>query len=40
MLEPISAAHRYKKPGCDAIAAKGFDIFGNDTMALVPVTVW
>ena len=38
-LELTSAAHTYKKPGRYIIAVKVIDIFGNDTMTLVPVTV-
>ena len=38
-LELISAAHNYAKPGRYTIAVKVIDIFGNDTMTLVPVTV-
>jgi site-specific DNA-methyltransferase (adenine-specific)/adenine-specific DNA-methyltransferase len=38
-LELKSATHRYDKPGRSIIAVKVIDIFGNDTMTLVPVTV-
>jgi SAM-dependent methyltransferase len=38
-LELISATHRYAKPGRYTIAVKVIDIFGNDTMTLVPITV-
>lgn len=38
-LEMTSATHRYTKPGRYTIAIKVIDIFGNDTMTLVPVTV-
>ncbi len=38
-LELISAPHTYPKPGKHTIAVKVIDIFGNDTMTLVPVTV-
>jgi len=38
-LELISAVHRYTKPGRYTIAVKVIDIFGNDTMTLVPVSV-
>jgi site-specific DNA-methyltransferase (adenine-specific)/adenine-specific DNA-methyltransferase len=38
-LELQSATHRYDKPGRYIIAVKVIDIFGNDTMTLVPVTV-
>ena len=38
-LELTSAAHTYRKPGRYVIAVKVIDIFGNDTMTLVPVTI-
>jgi site-specific DNA-methyltransferase (adenine-specific)/adenine-specific DNA-methyltransferase len=38
-LELISAAHVYPKPGRYTVAVKVIDIFGNDTMTLVPVNV-
>lgn len=38
-LELKSAAHTYAKPGRYTVAIKVIDIFGNDTMSLVPVTV-
>ncbi len=38
-LELLSAKHTYAKPGRYTIAVKVIDIFGNDTMTLVPVTV-
>jgi site-specific DNA-methyltransferase (adenine-specific)/adenine-specific DNA-methyltransferase len=38
-LELKSAVHHYDKPGRYVIAVKVIDIFGNDTMTLVPVTV-
>ena len=38
-LELTSASHTYSKPGRYVIAVKVIDIFGNDTMALIPVTV-
>jgi site-specific DNA-methyltransferase (adenine-specific)/adenine-specific DNA-methyltransferase len=38
-LELISAPHTYEQPGRYVIAVKVIDIFGNDTMTLVPVTV-
>lgn len=38
-LELRSATHTYDKPGRYIIAVKVIDIFGNDTMTLVPVTV-
>ena len=31
--------HIYPKPGRYVVAVKVIDIFGNDTMALIPVTV-
>ncbi len=38
-LEMTTAPHTYEKPGRYVIAVKVIDIFGNDTMTLVPVTV-
>ena len=38
-LELKSAAHTYAKPGRYVIAVKVIDIFGNDTMSLMSVTV-
>ena len=38
-LELKTAAHTYDKPGRYIVAVKVIDIFGNDTMALVPVSV-
>jgi site-specific DNA-methyltransferase (adenine-specific)/adenine-specific DNA-methyltransferase len=38
-LELTTAAHTYDKPGRYTVAVKVIDIFGNDTMTLVPVTV-
>jgi len=38
-LELKTAVHTYDKPGRYVIAVKVIDIFGNDTMTLVPVTV-
>jgi site-specific DNA-methyltransferase (adenine-specific)/adenine-specific DNA-methyltransferase len=38
-LELTSAPHTYAKPGRYTIAVKVIDIFGNDTMTLVPLTV-
>ena len=38
-LELLSATHTYTKLGRYTIAVKVIDIFGNDTMTLVPVTV-
>lgn len=34
-----TASHTYEKPGRYTIAVKVIDIFGNDTMTLVPVPV-
>jgi site-specific DNA-methyltransferase (adenine-specific)/adenine-specific DNA-methyltransferase len=33
------AFHAYDKPGRYTVAVKVIDIFGNDTMTLVPVNV-
>jgi site-specific DNA-methyltransferase (adenine-specific)/adenine-specific DNA-methyltransferase len=38
-LELTSATHTYDKGGRYTIAVKVIDIFGNDTMTLVPITV-
>jgi adenine-specific DNA-methyltransferase len=38
-LELKSALHTYLKPGRYTVAVKVIDIFGNDTMSLVPVNV-
>lgn len=38
-LELITAPHTYDKPGRYTVAVKVIDIFGNDTMTLVPVNV-
>lgn len=38
-LELKTARHTYDRPGRYTVAVKVVDIFGNDTMALVPVTV-
>ena len=38
-LELTSAPHTYPKPGRYTVAVKVIDIFGNDTMTLVPVNV-
>ena len=38
-LELVSASYTYPKPGRYVIAVKVVDIFGNDTMTLVPVSV-
>ena len=38
-LELKTATHRYEKPGRYVFAVKVIDIFGHDTMTLVPVTV-
>lgn len=38
-LELKSAVHTYPKPGRYTVAVKVIDIFGNDTMTLLPVNV-
>ena len=38
-LELITAEHTYDRPGRYQVAVKVVDIFGNDTMTLVPVSV-
>ena len=38
-LELTSASHTYEKSGRYTVAVKVIDIFGNDTMALIPVSV-
>ena len=38
-LELTSAPHVYAQPGRYQVAVKVIDIFGNDTMTLIPVTV-
>jgi site-specific DNA-methyltransferase (adenine-specific)/adenine-specific DNA-methyltransferase len=38
-LELTSAKHTYPKAGRYVVAVKVVDIFGNDTMTLVPMTV-
>lgn len=38
-LELKTATHTYDKPGRYVIAVKVIDIFGNDTMTLIPVTI-
>ncbi|MBS3935631.1 MAG: site-specific DNA-methyltransferase [Sulfuritalea sp.] len=38
-LELTTAPHTYTKPGRYTVAVKVIDIFGNDTMTLVPVSV-
>ena len=38
-LELITASHTYDQPGRYMVAVKVIDIFGNDTMAIVPVSV-
>ncbi len=38
-LELATAAHTYDRPGRYTVAVKVIDIFGNDTMTLVPVNV-
>ena len=35
----ITAEHTYDKAGRNTVAVKVIDIFGNDTMTLVPVNV-
>ena len=38
-IELISAEHSYERPGRYLVGVKVVDIFGNDTMTLVPVIV-
>jgi len=38
-LEMTTISHTYTKPGRYVIAVKVIDIFGNDTMTLLPITV-
>ena len=38
-LDLITAPHTYERPGRYTVAVKVVDIFGNDTMTLVPVNV-
>jgi len=38
-LELVTAEHAYQMPGRYTVAVKVIDIFGNDTMTLVPVNV-
>ena len=38
-IDLISATHTYDRPGRYTVAVKVIDIFGNDTMTLVPVNV-
>ena len=38
-LELVTAEHAYQRPGRYTVAVKVIDIFGNDTMTLVPVSV-
>jgi site-specific DNA-methyltransferase (adenine-specific)/adenine-specific DNA-methyltransferase len=38
-LELVTAAHTYPSPGRYTVAVKVVDIFGNDTMTLMPLTV-
>jgi hypothetical protein len=38
-LELTTAEHAYQRRGRYTVAAKVIDIFGNDTMTLVPVIV-
>lgn len=37
--ELITAEHKYERPGRYTVAVKVVDIFGNDTMTLVPVNI-
>ena len=37
--DPTTAEHIYQRPGRYTVAVKVIDIFGNDTMSLVPVVV-
>jgi len=39
VLELVTAEHSYDRPGRYLVAVKVIDIFGNDTMTLVPVVV-
>ena len=38
-IELISAEHSYERPGRYIVGVEVVDIFGNDTMTLVPVNV-
>jgi site-specific DNA-methyltransferase (adenine-specific)/adenine-specific DNA-methyltransferase len=38
-IELASAIHTYDRPGRYTVAVKVIDIFGNDTMTLVPINV-
>ena len=38
-LELVTAWHEYPAPGRYVVAVKVIDIFGNDTMTLLPVNV-
>lgn len=38
-IDLTTAPHTYAKPGRYTVAVKVIDIFGNDTMALIPVNV-
>lgn len=38
-LELVSAVHVYDRPGRYTVAVKVIDLFGNDTMTLVPVAI-
>ncbi len=38
-LELVTASHTYAAPGRYTVAVKVVDIFGNDTMTLMPITV-
>jgi len=39
VLDLTTAPHVYEKPGRYTVAVKVIDIFGNDTMTLMPITV-
>ncbi|MEX1046186.1 MAG: site-specific DNA-methyltransferase [Actinomycetota bacterium] len=38
-LELVTAQHTYEEPGRYVIAVKVIDIFGNDTMTLIPINI-
>ena len=38
-LELTTSEHLYQRPGRYTVVVKVIDIFGNDTMSLVPVNV-
>jgi hypothetical protein len=38
-LELTTTVHTYERPGRYTVAVKVIDIFGNDTMTLVPINV-